>query len=251
MQLGYEYGKNYEEMYMLEIIAVTPEDARCIEDCGADRIELVSALSEGGLTPSWGLIEKVVKSVRIPVNVMIRPHSKSFIYTAEEIDVMKKDIHIAGESGANGVVFGILNESGKICVESIRELTEHCGWLDITFHRAIDELADMVEGIKILSGFPQIKTVLTSGGKGSIMGNIPVIKEMIKNSGHINVMVGGGLNFENISQIIEETGASQYHFGTAVRYNKSFFGDIDKKKLKKLVQIMAPLKGTQSKFIPY
>ena len=38
---------------MLEIIAMTLEDAKTIEECGADRIELVSALTEGGLTPSY------------------------------------------------------------------------------------------------------------------------------------------------------------------------------------------------------
>jgi len=234
MEKTMESGK----MNIVEIIAAAPADARCIEECGADRIELVSAFSEGGLTPSWGMIEYVVKSVNIPVNVMIRPHSKSFVYTREELDVMKADIHIVKESGANGVVFGILDEGGKIFEEGIQELVEHCGRMDITFHRAIDELADAVEGIKILSGYPQIKTVLTSGGKGNITENIPVIKEMIKNSGHINVMAGGGMNFENIRQMIEKTGASQYHFGTAVRYNKSFSDDIDKNRLKELVRII-------------
>lgn len=223
---------------MVEIIAVTPADARCIEECGADRIELISAFSEGGLTPSYGMIEKVVQEVKIPVNVMIRPHSNSFVYTREELDVMKKDIAIAKGLGVNGVVFGVLNENGEICEDSIQELVELCSGLDITFHKAIDGLTNIIEGIKVLSRYPQIKTMLTSGGKGNINGNIPVIKEMIKNSYHINVMVGGGLNFDNVKQIIKETGASEYHFGTAVRYNKSFFGDIDKNGLKKLIQLL-------------
>lgn len=223
---------------MIEIIAMTPDDARCIEACGADRIELISAFSEGGLTPSYGMIEKVVQSVKIPVNVMIRPHAKSFVYTSEEIAAMKKDISIAKELGANGIVFGVLNKAGKICEDSVKELIEACNGLDITFHRAIDELSDISEGIKLLSKYSQIKTVLSSGGKGNITDNIPIIKEMIKGSGHINVMVGGGLNFDNIKQIIKETGASEYHFGTAVRHNKSCFGDIEKSRLKELVQIV-------------
>lgn len=220
---------------MIEIIAMTPDDARCIEACGADRIELISAFSEGGLTPSYGMIEKVIQAVKIPVNVMIRPHAKTFVYSKEDISIMKKDITVARELGANGVVFGILDENGDIHEEYIQELIGICDGLDITFHRAIDELSDVVEGIKVLSKYPQIKTVLTSGGKGNIVGNIPVIKEMIKHSGHIDVMVGGGLNFDNIKQVIEETRASGYHFGTAVRYNKSIFGDVDNKRLKELI----------------
>ena len=230
--------RRQERLDMIEIIAVTPNDARSIEDCGADRIELVSAFSEGGLTPSYGMIEDVVKSVSIPVNVMIRPHSKSFTYTKEELAVMKRDIETAGNLGANGVVFGVLNEAEEVCENSLRELLEVCGGLEVTFHRAIDELPDIVGGIKLLSGYPQIKTVLTSGGKGIITENIPVIKEMIKNSGHVNIMVGGGLTLDNIKPIAEQTIAPQYHFGTAVRYDKLFSGEIDKLRLKELIQLI-------------
>ena len=77
---------------MIEVIATTIEDAIRIEKSGCNRIELVSALTEGGLTPSYALIKNVVKSVNIPVNVMIRPHAKSFNYTYKEIQLMKEDI---------------------------------------------------------------------------------------------------------------------------------------------------------------
>lgn len=221
---------------MIEIIALTPDDARRIEACGADRVELISAFSEGGLTPSYGMIEKTVKAVKIPVNVMIRPHAKSFVYSKEEIAIIKKDIVICKELGANGVVFGVLNGSGYIHEENIQELLELCHGLDVTFHKAIDELSHIVEGVKVLSKYPEIKTILTSGGKGKITENIPVIVEMIKNAGHINVMAGGGLSFENIKQVIGGTGVTEYHFGTAVRYNKSIFGDIDMRRLEELVE---------------
>ncbi len=114
---------------MIEIIALTPDEAKCIEAAGAGRIELVSVLPEGGLTPSCGMIEKVVKSVRIPVNIMIRPHARSFSYKKDEIDIMRKDIMIARELGANGVVFGALNDKGEISEEDILELIEICGGL--------------------------------------------------------------------------------------------------------------------------
>lgn len=221
---------------MIEIIAVTPDDARCIEACGADRIELVSAFSEGGLTPSYGIIEKVVRAVRIPVNVMIRPHAKSFVYTREEIDIMKRDIAIAKELGANGVVLGVLNNEGEICEDSLKELLDAADGLDVTFHKAVDELRDIPKGLKLLEKYPRIKTVLTSGGKGSITEKFPLIKELVKKSEHINIMVGGGLTLENIIQCITETGAPEYHFGTAVRRNRSHFEDIDGGRLRELIK---------------
>lgn len=223
---------------MLEIIATTIEDAIRIEKSGASRIELVSALTEGGLTPSYALIKNVVQSVKIPVNVMIRPHAKSFIYTYEEIQLMKEDILVAKSLKANGVVLGVLNENNEICEEHLSELLSVCNGLDVTFHKAIDELADPPRGIKILSKYPQITNVLTAGGKGNIENNIEVIKKMISSASHINIILGGGLNLQNIAVIMEKTNARDYHFGTAVRENKSPFGEISLEKTKELVQIM-------------
>lgn len=202
---------------MIEIIATTYHDAIEIQAGGADRIELVQALSEGGLTPSYGLIQAVIKGVNIPVNVMIRPHSDSFVYTQEEIELMKKDIQIAKELGANGVVFGVLTPDNEINENHLKELLAVCDGLDVTFHRAIDE-TDVVESINLLSAYEQITTVLTSGGiKTKIEDNINTLNLMAQQSAHINILVGGGLNFDNISEILANVQTQHAHFGTAVR----------------------------------
>lgn len=223
---------------MIEIIATTVEDAKRIEASGANRIELVSALTEGGLTPSYGLIKKVIESVTIPVNVMIRPHASSFVYTNDELNVMKEDILIAKQLKANGVVLGVLDKNNRICENSLAKLLEVCGDMEVTFHRAIDELADPVKGIIVLAKYSQIKRVLTSGGKGDILDNLPRIKQMIANAGALRALVGGGLDLKNIEQIITETRAPEYHFGTAIRENSSSFGEINAEKLASLVTIV-------------
>jgi len=212
---------------MIEIIGTTLEDVKKIEESGADRIELVSALSEGGLTPSYSFIKRAVVSVNIPVNVMIRPHSKSFIYTQEEIQLMVEDIKIAKELNANGVVFGVLNKQDEICISSLEKLLKACDGIDVTFHKAIDELESQVKGIEVLSNYDQIKNVLTSGGKGDIIKNTSVIKNMVEKAEHINVIAGGGLDFENIKEVMKNTKAVQYHFGTAIRDDKSIYGEIN------------------------
>ncbi|MBZ9608179.1 copper homeostasis protein CutC [Clostridium estertheticum] len=220
---------------MIEIIGTTIEDVKRIQESGADRIELVSGLSEGGLTPSYSLIKRAVQSVKIPVNVMIRPHGKSFIYTEEEIQLMVEDIIIAKELNANGVVFGVLNKHNEICIPSLEKLLKACDGIDVTFHRAIDELANQVKGIEVLAAYGQIKNVLTSGGKGNILKNIPVIKKMVEKAKHINVIAGGGLDLENIKEVMKNTKAPQYHFGTAVRNDKSTFGEINTDRLRLLI----------------
>lgn len=226
---------------MLEVIATTVEDAKRIEACGADRIELLSAIAEGGLTPSYGLIKTVVSSVKLPVNVMIRPHAKSFVYTKAELAIMKEDIRIARQLRANGVVLGVLNEHNAICEKSLAALLEPCAGLEVTFHRAIDELADPVNGVKVLAKYSQITTVLTSGGKGHIQDNLTTIREMVENAGKIRVLAGSGLTLENIGQVIAETGAPEFHFGTAVRDNRSAYGAINEQKLKALVALLRRL----------
>ncbi|SHM88744.1 copper homeostasis protein [Caldanaerovirga acetigignens] len=222
---------------MIEVIAYTVDDAKRIEQCGADRVELVSAASEGGLTPSYGMIEKVVTSVSIPVNVMIRPHSRSFCYTKEEIEVMKRDIKVAKELGANGAVLGVL-KSGRVDEKVLEELLKECDGLDVTFHRAIDEAEDVLSALGVIKKYERVTEVLTSGGKGDILKNAPVIKKMVENSGRIRIIVGGGLTFENIARLIEITGAKAYHFGRAVRRNNSYFEEIEEEKLTRMVNLI-------------
>lgn len=221
---------------MLEIIAITVEDARRIEAGGADRIELAGALSEGRLTPSYDTIEAVVKSVSIPVNVIIGPHAKFFHYTPEELAVMKREITVAKELGANGVVFGVLDAAGRqIEKDALADLLTVCEGLDVTFHRAIDEI-DPVEGMKVLAGYPQITNVLTSGGKGAPDQNAAVLRDMIACGGHIKVMVGGGLTLENIGRVMTAVRATQYHLGTSVREGKSLLGEIHTAQLDEMVR---------------
>lgn len=231
-------GDSFEDAKKIEIIASTPEDAIKIESYGGDRIELVSALSEGGLTPSYGLMKKVIESVNIPVNVIIRPHSQSFFYSHEELELMSQDIKIASKLGANGVVIGALNEKNEICEVGLNKLLGAAENMEVTFHRAIDELKDPVEGVKILSRYKRINRILTSGGNGPLRENTEILRGMIQHSGHIKILVGGGLNFENISQIIKETNALEYHFGTAVRFGRSPFSDISEDLLKKLFKLV-------------
>jgi len=221
---------------MLEIIGMSVEDAKAIEYCGANRIELVSALTEGGLTPSFSMIEKVVNSVDIPVNVMIRNHAKSFIYSEYDLEIMQKDIEIVKSLGANGIVLGLLDNNKKIDTNNLEKLLNSVSNIDITFHKAIDE-TNILESVNILNKYNKITNILTAGGIKNISENTNNIKAMIENS-KPNILLGGGLNFDNILEIRELTKATDFHFGTAVRVDKSPFGEIDTKKLSQLVKVL-------------
>ncbi|NLM75003.1 MAG: hypothetical protein GX187_02775 [Clostridiaceae bacterium] len=65
---------------------------------GADRIELCSAHSLGGLTPSYGLMKKA-KELNIETFIMIRPRAGDFLYDEQEFETMKEDILAVKDHG--------------------------------------------------------------------------------------------------------------------------------------------------------
>ncbi|EJQ70021.1 MULTISPECIES: copper homeostasis protein CutC [Bacillus] len=224
---------------MLEVIATCLEDVKRIEKAGGNRIELISSYTEGGLTPSYAFIKKAVEAVQIPVHVMIRPHAKSFTYTEEEIEMMKEDIVVAQNLGAAGVVLGVLNEQNEVDEEKLVDLLSVVDGINVTYHRAIDDTENPVEAMKVLKKFNKVTHVLTSGGQGNVVDNIPVLAAMQKESeGNIQLVVGSGVTKKNVKQLLDETGITQAHVGTAVREGKSCFSEIDLNLVQELVEII-------------
>ena len=198
-------------MTVLEICVDSMESAVAAERGGARRVELCSDLLEGGITPSPGLLEQVRKRVGIDVFVIIRPRGGDFFYTAEELAIMRADIEHAKQLGANGVVLGILDMDGYVDVERTRELVEQAKPLPVTFHRAIDVSADFSDSLEkiIVTG---ARRVLTSGGRRRVVDSTRDISQAIRQTqGRLIVMVGGGLNPENVATVARETGATEYH----------------------------------------
>ncbi|MGH0943299.1 copper homeostasis protein CutC [Bacillus mycoides] len=224
---------------MLEVIATCLEDVKRIEKAGGNRIELISSYTEGGLTPSYAFIKKAVEAVQIPVHVMIRPHAKSFTYTEEEIEMMKEDIVVAQNLGAAGVVLGVLNEQNEVDEEKLVDLLSVVDGINVTYHRAIDDTENPVEAMKVLKKFNKVTHVLTSGGQGNVVDNIPVLAAMQKESeGNIQLVVGSGVTKKNVKQLLDGTGITQAHVGTAVREGKSCLSEIDLNLVQELVEII-------------
>ncbi|WP_107838922.1 copper homeostasis protein CutC [Metasolibacillus meyeri] len=230
-------------MSKIEAIVLNEEDAKIAEACGADRLELVSAINEGGLTPSYGTIKRVVSSVQIPVMVMIRPHSYSYNYRQVEWKTMQEDIRIVKELGAAGIVFGALTTEQMIDFALLAKVSEEMGDLFITFHRAIDE-ANTLDLYKSLCQSPyQIHQILTSGGHTKVMDGLATLQELIQHSTEqLNrpmIMPGSGLGADNIAAIHEVLQAQFYHFGSGIRKEGSFAQAIDSKALTQIKRILS------------
>jgi copper homeostasis protein len=202
-------------MMELEICVDSVESAVAAEIGGAQRVELCSALSEGGLTPSLGMIRAVRSSIEIGLYVMIRPRGGDFLYSEDEFAVMREDIAYAAEAGADGVVFGLLTADGQVDVERTRKLVEDAQSaspsMKVTFHRAIDMARDLESSLEdvVQTGAHR---VLTSGAaQSAALGSAQIAKLVRAAKGRIGVMVCGNVRPESVGQIAQATGARQFH----------------------------------------
>ncbi|MEK4271833.1 copper homeostasis protein CutC [Paenibacillus sp. FSL R7-0026] len=218
-----------ERQPVLEVIAVDAADAKTAEEGGADRIELVSAMSEGGLTPSYGVMEQVMSKVSIPVYVMIRPHSRSFCYSTDDIQVMTRDVRMARELGAAGIVIGALTEAGEVDLISLQSCMAEAQGLGVTFHRAIDVSASLTETLKVINKLGTVERVLTSGGKRVAPEAMLELKQLqeLGQTLNIAVMAGSGITVDGIQTLVQQTGITEIHMGSGVRSEGSFNYPID------------------------
>ena len=158
-----------------EICASSFESAKNAEIAGATRIELCSELGVGGVTPSYGLIKKVMDELSIGNCVLIRPRSGNFTYTDEEFDVMLRDINLCRELGCQGVVTGVLHRDNTIDEERTARLKEAAGTMEFIYHRAFDCAPDPIAAIKTLKRLG-VERILTSGGKKSAIEGLELLK---------------------------------------------------------------------------
>jgi copper homeostasis protein len=180
---------------------------------GAHRVELCANLLEGGVTPSVGLIAEVRRRVSIKLHIMVRPRGGDFCYTDDEIAIMRRDITVAKELGADGVVFGILDAEGTVDAKRTRELADIARPLKVTYHRAIDMSRNLLWSLETLIDL-RIDYVLTSGGEQIAIEGKETLRRLVRAAeGRIVVIAGSGIQEHNVRQLLEETGVQEIHVG--------------------------------------
>ncbi|MDO1583550.1 copper homeostasis protein CutC [Rhizobium oryzicola] len=183
---------------------------------GADRIELCSALSVGGLTPSFGFM-RFAGQQAVAVSAMIRPRAGGFCFSGAEIDIMKHEIDAAREAGLSGVVIGVTRENGALDAEVLRDLHRHAQGLDVSLHRAFDVVPDQAEALEtaIELGFTRI---LTSGGKPTALEGLERLCALVDQAkGRISIMPGSGVRPETAGALLDRLAISEIHASCAVR----------------------------------
>jgi copper homeostasis protein len=195
--------------------ATTPDEVRDASRsaflAGAATIELCAGMEVGGLTPSVECIEAAREGFvdRVGLMVMIRPHAESFAYSAADHATKLKQIKMANEAGADGVVFGPLLPDEQLHREHVTELVGAAQSLGLktTFHRAFDLIADPLTALGFLIELG-VDRVLTSGVKwgepGTALDGVDRIASCARYAGlRMQIVAGGGVTVENAPRILE------------------------------------------------
>ncbi|GAA0408099.1 copper homeostasis protein CutC [Paenibacillus motobuensis] len=224
---------------IIEVIAYTLSDALIAAKNGADRLEVITSPAEGGLTPSLGLVQSIRDQVDIDIRVMVRPHSRSFVYSKEDIEVMERDIANLQSLGVSGLVTGALTPQGDVDTNTLERLLAAANDLPITFHRAIDEATDLGQAIHTLGQYSQITHILTSGGRPSVLEASDIIEQLtpVAKQQGITLLPGAGLHIDALESFLRQTSVQEFHIGSAARLNGSIMNPIDVDKLSAIRRI--------------
>ncbi len=200
-----------ETKYILEIATSDFVTTKSAVEGDADRIELCTNLTEGGTTPSYGMIRLCREAFDIPLYPIIRPRGGDFFYTDNEFNIMLLDVKLCKQSACDGVVIGLLNTDGSIDVKRTSLLVETAYPLGVTFHRAFDRCRDPFEALEQLINCG-CERILTSGQQPTVNDGVELIAELNKVADNrIIIMPGSGVRKENIKMLAEKTGCVEFH----------------------------------------
>lgn len=197
----------------VEVCAGSVEDCIKAEQVGANTIELNNGLFLGGLTPSYATLKLAKQKTSIPIISMVRPRAGGFHYNDVEIETMFMDAEHLLENGSNGLAFGFLTNEGLVDKDLTLKMTQLCHrhHASAVFHRAFDIVEDPIITIEALIECG-VDRILTSGLKATAPEGAGLLRQLQINYGdRIELLMGSGINSNNVAQLIQDTGIKRVH----------------------------------------
>ena len=151
---------------MLEVRVLHAQDAVAAEAGGADRLELVGALDDGGMSPE----PREVAAVRARTSLLLYPIVRLREGFSTDGGEAVRLLGLASaylDAGADGLVLGFVNGLGKVDVEVLAALLEDftCPWV---FSRAFDSVLNADEAWATVRELPHLEGVRTAGSARSM-----------------------------------------------------------------------------------
>ena len=185
-------------MIAVEICASTIRDVAVAMEAGADRVELCSVWSVGGITPNVVVVEAAA-AMGMPVRALIRPREGSFVHSSSERSWAVEEAKVMLDCGAERVVVGALNASGTLDEAYLDAMVEAVGAEHLVWHRALDASADGASDVvKLLDR--HVHTVLSSGGALRAADGGDTLSAYIAQG--MDVVAGGGVRPQDVPTLM-------------------------------------------------
>jgi copper homeostasis protein len=185
--------------------------ALAAQEDGASRIELCGPLHDGGTTPSAGLIARCCEKLLVSVNVLIRPRAGDFVYSQDEIEIMKRDIAVAQAFGVDCIAVGALTPDGEVDAALMADLIAMATPLRVVFHRAFDQVRDQDDALELLVSL-RVNAILTSGGAATAAEGAPKLAQLVERAGdRIRITAGGKITAGSVGNLVARTGVTAVH----------------------------------------
>ena len=225
---------------MLEIVVRNAPDAVAARKGGATQL-LQARYSGSWMTPGVDVIKSVCAETSLDVLVLIRPPGHSFVYSPTEIAGMCLDIRAAREAGAKGFVLGCLTPDGRIDVAALEAFQTAAEACPIGFHFGWEQARNLSEALDTMLD-AGVTSIRLTGGRdltAKAIDGIAAIRELAEQGGNrAEFFLTGGVNAENVGQIVKGTRIRNAHAGSSVRTPPAPVGAVDAGKVRQLAEAL-------------
>jgi copper homeostasis protein len=227
---------------LLEVIVQSVADAHEAAKGGADRLEVVRAISQDGLTPPIELVRAIAAETPLPLRVMVRENA-GYDTNEQELATLTRAASELAAAGVNGLVVGFAR-AGQVALDALRSVLKAAPGVPVTFHRAFDALQDPLRGIDELAGFGSIDRILTSGGDGLAAMRCERLRayaaralRLAQGGAGLQIIAGSGVDEETLSFFARNGCVREVHVGRAARLGGDREGPVSAARVQRLREL--------------
>lgn len=211
---------------LLEVVVLHAADAQRAEAGGADRVELVGTMEDGGRSPALDLVKQVRAATTIQLRALVRLRAG---YTTDggELTRLRGLMAAYRDLGVDGMVLGFLTGHGDVDRDVMAALLDEGDW-PFTFHRAIDASLDSDRAWRDVRRLPRLDQVLTAGSARGVEEGLDDLVSRASADPAVAklIMAGGQLHPDHVPWLVR-AGVRAFHVGTPVRIDRSYRHYVD------------------------
>lgn len=212
-------------MSLLEVICLHENDARRAAEGGADRVELLGSLDDGGMSPTPEVLARTLSVVDVPVRPMLRLR-EGFGTDGAELVRLRGLLDTYLDLGADGVVMGFLDPLTGVDTQVMTDLAD--GSFRWTFHRAIDHTLETDRAWRAVVDLPGLDQVLSAGSPRGVEHGLDDLITRATHDPRVAelLMAGGGLAPDHVPWL-HRAGVRAFHIGGPARPQRSYRAWVD------------------------